>query len=135
MALGEILYRKRIYEEAFIQLRQSVKLCDNLKFSEPWDWMQPPRHALGALLLEQNHIEESIQVYLDDLAIYPNNIWSIIGLDECYRKLTVKLIKENKFAEAENCENKLKEIEMELSKAKEEAGLVIKASCYCKKMN
>ena len=26
---------------------------DNLRYSEPWPWMHPPRHALGALLLEQ----------------------------------------------------------------------------------
>jgi len=53
--------RKGNYEEAFTHLRQSVFLTDNLLYSEPWAWMQPTRHALGALLLlrvmsqKQNH--------------------------------------------------------------------------------
>jgi tetratricopeptide (TPR) repeat protein len=130
MALGELLYRKKDYEIAFNYLRESVKLCDQLKFSEPWDWMQPPRHALAALLLEQDHIEESIKVYLDDLAVYPDNIWSLTGLEECHTKLRLKLIED---AEVEHCENELKDIKRKLSKAKYEAGIIIKASCYCKK--
>ncbi len=27
--------------------------CDDLVYDEPWGWMQPPLHALGALSLEQ----------------------------------------------------------------------------------
>lgn len=38
---------------AFDNLRRAVDLCDQLNYDEPWGWMQPPRHALGALLLEQ----------------------------------------------------------------------------------
>lgn len=140
MALGELLYRKQDYENAFNNLRDSVKLCDELKFSEPWDWMQPPRHALGALLLEQDHIQESIKVYLSDLAVYPDNIWSLTGLEECYMKLRLrfgemgfKLIEDKINAEVENSCNASKDVVRKLSKAKVEAGMAIKASCYCKK--
>ena len=38
---------------AFAHLRRSVELDDALPYDEPWGWMQPTRHALGALLLEQ----------------------------------------------------------------------------------
>ena len=47
--------------------------------------MQPARHALGALLLELGHLEEAIQVYIEDLGLndelphtscHPENLWS-----------------------------------------------------------
>jgi hypothetical protein len=31
----------------------AADLSDNLVYDEPWGWMQPPVHALGALNLEQ----------------------------------------------------------------------------------
>lgn len=136
MALGELLYRKKEYTEAFEHLKESVHLCDKLVFSEPWDWMQPPRHALGALLLEQEHIEESIQVYFDDLNIYPNNIWSLIGLEECYIKLNRKIDEGmNKNIVDKNIKKQLEIVKKNLSIAKEEAGINIKASCFCKNNN
>lgn len=52
--------------------------------------MQPPRHALGALLLEQGQFEEAEEVYLRDLKVYPNNIWSLTGLYENYTKQQMK---------------------------------------------
>lgn len=134
MALGELFYRKKEFEIAFNHLRESVLLSDQLKFSEPWDWMQPPRHALGALLLEQAHIEESVQVYLDDLDIYPDNIWSLIGLEECYTKLRSKMVAEGHCEdEVEKCERELRDVKVKLVKAREDAGMVIKVSCFCKK--
>ncbi len=41
------------YAAAYVWLEEAVKLSDALVYDEPWGWMQPPRHALGALLLEQ----------------------------------------------------------------------------------
>ena len=55
-----------------------------LSYEEPWSWMQPPRHALGALLLEQGEVEEAAAVYTADLAAHPGgNIWALHGLTEC----------------------------------------------------
>ena len=46
--------------------------------------MQPPRHALGALLLEQGHVSEAAEVFTADLAAHPGgNIWALHGLSEC----------------------------------------------------
>ena len=53
MLLGEIEYRAGNVDIAFSSLRQAVSLSDELNYDEPWGWMQPPRHALGALLMEQ----------------------------------------------------------------------------------
>lgn len=39
------------------------RLDTGLAYDEPWGWMVPSRHALGALLLEQDHVEEATQVF------------------------------------------------------------------------
>jgi tetratricopeptide (TPR) repeat protein len=89
---GEFEYRRQNHDQAFAHLRRSVDLYDNLSYSEPWSWMQPPRHALGALLLEQGHVADAAKVYRADLGLddtlvrpsqHPNNIWSLHGYAEC----------------------------------------------------
>jgi hypothetical protein len=52
---GEIAYRKGRFDQAFAELRAAVVLEDALPYDEPWGVMQPCRHALGALLLEQGY--------------------------------------------------------------------------------
>jgi hypothetical protein len=42
-----------------------------LPYDEPWGWMQPTRHAHGALLLEQGHTREAADVYAADLGLDP----------------------------------------------------------------
>ena len=64
---GEIEYRKGNFDLAFSRLRDAVALEDSLPYDEPWGWMQPTRHALGALLLEQRRIDEAEAVYREDL--------------------------------------------------------------------
>ena len=91
---GELEYRKGAYAAAFGHLRRAVALDDNLAYSEPWPWMHPPRHALGALLLEQGLVAEAEAVYRADLGLdvgekiyrscqHPDNVWSLHGLVEC----------------------------------------------------
>src|SRR6478752_1991888 len=92
MLNGELEYRKDNHDAAFAHLRKSVELSDELPYDEPWGWMQPTRHALGALLLEQGRIEEATAVYRADLGLdgtlsracqHPENLWSLKGLHEC----------------------------------------------------
>ena len=56
--------------------------------------MHPPRHALGALLLEQGHYEEAEAVYRADLGLnntvprcaqHRNNVWALHGIVECLK--------------------------------------------------
>ena len=66
MLEGEIAYRRGDHDVAFARLRAAIALEDDLPYAEPWGWMQPIRHALGALLLEQGRAAEAEVVYRED---------------------------------------------------------------------
>ena len=66
---GEILYRRGDFEVGLRALRRSVEIDDSLPYDEPWGWMQPTRHALGALLLEQGQVAEAEAVFREDLGL------------------------------------------------------------------
>ncbi len=94
MLRGEILYRQGDYDAAFDALRHAVHLEDTLPYDEPWGWMQPVRHALGALLLEQGHVTEAEAVFREDLGlggqlsratVHPDNVWALRGLHDCLK--------------------------------------------------
>jgi tetratricopeptide (TPR) repeat protein len=90
---GEIEYRKAAQKKsadgsadftvAYDHLRRSVDLSLNLKYNEPWGQMMPVRHALGALLLEQGEVDEALVVFQDDLKLWKNNMWGLLGLKQC----------------------------------------------------
>src|SRR5690606_1039179 len=86
MAEGELLYRKGDVDEAFALLREAVKLEEQLRYDEPPGWMQPVRHALGALLLAEDRDAEAEQVYRADLKRHPNNAWALLGLKQALEK-------------------------------------------------
>jgi tetratricopeptide (TPR) repeat protein len=96
MLAGEIAYRRGELDDAFAHLRRSVELDDALPYDEPWGWMQPTRHALGALLLEQGRVSDAEAVYRADLGLddsigrpcqHPDNVWSLHGYHECLQRL------------------------------------------------
>ncbi|UGT45343.1 hypothetical protein LTV02_18995 [Nocardia yamanashiensis] len=127
MLEGELRYRKGEYDKAFEALRRSIELDDNLPYDEPWGWMQPTRHAYGALLLEQGHVAEAEAVYRADLGLdhtlpraaqHPGNVWSLHGYHEC-------LVRLGKSEAAEI-------IAQQLKLAAAVADVPIEASCYCR---
>jgi tetratricopeptide (TPR) repeat protein len=124
---GELEYRRGNFDLAFKHLRKSIALDDALPYDEPWGWMQPPRHAYGALLLEQGHVELAAAVYSADLGLdntlpralrHPNNVWSLHGYHECLMKL-------KRPAEA-------RIIKAQLDFALAIADVPVKSSCYCR---
>jgi tetratricopeptide (TPR) repeat protein len=124
---GEITYREEKFDEAFAHLRRAIQLSDALPYDEPWGWMQPPRHAYGALLLEQGHVELAAGVYAADLGVdaalsracrHPGNVWSLHGYHECLQRL-------GRTAEAAS-------IGQQLELAKAHADVPILASCACR---
>ena len=90
---GEIEYRRQFlskaagephdFTAAFDELRRGVDLSLNLAYNEPWGQMQPVRHILGALLLEQGHLEEAEEVYRADIQLWKDNMWGLLGLKLC----------------------------------------------------
>ena len=89
--------------------------------------MHPPRHALGALLLAQGHVDEAEQVYRADLGLdgvlisakrHLNNVWSLHGLAECLR--------------AKGKESELALIEPQLELAMARTDPPITSSCHCR---
>ena len=126
MLAGELEYRQGNFTEAFEHLRRCVNLYDHLNYTEPWVWMQPPRHALGALLLEQGHVEEAAAVYRADLGLddtlvrpsqHPGNVWALHGYLECCRLL--ELDDEATIAE-------------QLAVAASVADVDVTSSCFCR---
>ena len=124
---GEIAYREERFDEAFGQLRRAVELDDALPYDEPWGWMQPTRHAYGALLLEQGRVEEAAAVYAADLGLdptlarccqHPGNVWSLHGYHECLQRL-------GRGTEATI-------IGQQLALAAARADVPIRASCACR---
>jgi tetratricopeptide (TPR) repeat protein len=127
MLYGELEYRKGNYDAAFAHLRKSIELDDTIPYQEPWAWMQPTRHAYGALLLEQGRVEEAEAVYRADLGLddslpracqHPENVWALHGYHECLERLgkhdLAGLIKQR----------------LDLAVAR--ADVPIEASCYCR---
>ncbi len=86
MAEGELEYRRGNHAKAYALLREAVKRDDALRYDEPWGWMMPVRHSLGALLLERGRIKEAEEVYREDLRLHPENGWALKGLAECLRR-------------------------------------------------
>jgi tetratricopeptide (TPR) repeat protein len=120
MVRGEIAYRKGQFDEAFNHLREAVRRDDSLNYDEPWGWMQPARHALGALLMEQGQFAEAENVYREDLKRHPNNPWALHGLAESLAKL-------GKTDAAADCRSKFEA-------AAKRADVTINRSCYCRQL-
>ena len=88
--------------------------------------MQPVRHALGALLLEQDRTTEAEAVYREDLGlgcalpraqIHPDNLWALRGLLDCLQR------------RGETAEATL--IRQRVDFAAARADLPVSVSCFC----
>ena len=77
---GGIAAAKKNYDPAIAHLERAVRLEDALVYTEPSEFHYPPRHALGAVLLEANRPAEAETVYWEDLKRNRDNGWSLFGL-------------------------------------------------------
>ena len=127
MMTGEIAYRRGRFDDAFDHLRRAVALDDGLPYDEPWGWMQPARHALGALLLERDRVEDAAAVYRADLGHdralrracqHPDNVWSLHGYHECLDRLGRR--------------EEAAMVKQRLDIALARADVEITASCFCR---
>ncbi len=128
MLEGELEYHKGNPDAAFAHLRRAVELDDTLPYDEPWGWMQPARHALGALLLDRGRLDEAEAIYRADLGLdetlpracrHPRNVWSLHGLHECLTR------------RGETVE--VRHVRLELDQALARSAVPVRASCYCRR--
>lgn len=128
MLKGEINFRRGHFDAAFRYLEEAVCLEDSLIFTEPYGWMQPTRHALGALLMERNHVEKALDLYAADLGFnnqlpkarqHPLNVWALAGYLEALQKLGRK--------------EDARKVEELFRTARENADMDIRVSCFCRR--
>ncbi|KAI1956870.1 hypothetical protein LOZ58_006002 [Ophidiomyces ophidiicola] len=129
MLEGEYLFRQGNTDEAFIHLERAILLEGSLTYDEPWGWMQPARHAYGALSLESGATQRAIEVYAADLGYntklprartHPNNVWALHGYHEC-------LVRMKRFPEAQS-------IKRILDPLLTLADVPITSSCFCRRL-
>ncbi len=118
MLAGELDYRRGLVESAFAHLRRAVELDDHLHYDEPWGWLMPARHPLGALLAEQKRWAEAEEVYRADLVRHPANGWALFGLAECLRM--------------RGATREAAEVEQRFQRAWAAADIELSASCFCR---
>ncbi|PNH59031.1 hypothetical protein VD0002_g8507 [Verticillium dahliae] len=133
---AEICFRERpaaCDDDALARLAAAVALADALPYDEPWGWMQPVRHAQGALLLERGRAAEALAVYAADLGIddhgaerlpralqHPGNVWALHGYHE-------SLVRLGRSDEARAVEGTLKAL-------LRVADVDITSSCFCRRV-
>jgi tetratricopeptide (TPR) repeat protein len=114
---GEVLYREGEIEAAIATLRSAVEREDALAYDEPPDWIQPVRHALGAVLLAEKRPGEAERVYREDLERLPGNGWGLWGLAR-----SLRLQKKDAAAA---------EVDAELERVWAGADIELHSSCMC----
>ena len=85
MLAGEIAMARKQYDAAIAHFERAVRLEDGLIYTEPSEWHYPPRHALGAALLEAGRPGEAETVYWQDLQRWPENGWALFGVVQALR--------------------------------------------------
>jgi tetratricopeptide (TPR) repeat protein len=77
---GELAAARKDYDQAISHLERAVRLEDSLVYTEPTEWHYPPRHALGAVLVEAGRAREAETIYWEDLRRNRENGWALFGL-------------------------------------------------------
>jgi tetratricopeptide (TPR) repeat protein len=68
-------------DDAVSALKEGTALEDELTYDEPAGWYLPLRQPLGGLLLATGRAREAERAYREDLVRFPNNGWSLHGLE------------------------------------------------------
>jgi tetratricopeptide (TPR) repeat protein len=117
MLAGEILYREGRVNDAIGALQEAVRREDAMPYSEPPNWFLPVRHALGATLMDAGRFAEAEKVYRADLDRYPENGWSLFGLER-------SLQQQHKQPEA-------LAVSARFERAWRQADIRLRSSCFC----
>ena len=86
MLEGEIARRANEFNAAIASYRAAASMEDGLLYSEPPDWLLPPRQYLGETLLAAGRSKDAEKIYREDLKRHRDNGWSLRGLELTLRK-------------------------------------------------
>jgi tetratricopeptide (TPR) repeat protein len=114
---GEVAFRAGRHEEGLAALREAVRRDEALRYDEPWGWMMPAAHALGALLVEAGQLDEAESVYRSDLERHPGNGWALRGLTVCLQ--------------SRGADAAAKSASADFTASWANADVTIAASCFC----
>ena len=78
---AELARRGADQTTAIRELEAAVRVEDSLTYMEPPYWHLPVRHLLGAALLDGKRPRDAERLYREDLARFPENVWSLRGLE------------------------------------------------------
>jgi len=74
------------FDAAISILRAANREEDELFYGEPPEWSVPTRQDLGAVLLAAGRPVEAEQAFREDLAKFPENVWSLYGVAEALKQ-------------------------------------------------
>lgn len=114
---GEIAFRRGEIDAAIDHLQRAIVIEDDLQYMEPPDWVQPVRHTLGAMLVDQKRWAEAERIYRADLERWPENGWSLHGLAICLK--------------AQGRETEYAAVQKRFLDAWQRADIPIESSCLC----
>lgn len=77
---GELSESQGDIATAVAKLKASVSTYDQLFYDEPPPFFYPVRETLGGMLLRANKVQEALQVFREDLVMFPGNGRSMYGL-------------------------------------------------------
>ncbi|HEU4686098.1 MAG TPA: hypothetical protein VFS39_16445, partial [Nitrospira sp.] len=83
---GHVAEAKGDPKSAVAHLREAVRAEDSLVYGEPPEWSIPVRQELGLLLLRADRAAEAEATFREDLKRFPDNGWSLRGLELALRK-------------------------------------------------
>lgn len=77
---GEIALNKGNWKRASAFLEKAVAVEDTLGYGEPPQYLQPSRHALGAVYMKAGQFKKAEATYRNDLDKWKANGWALYGL-------------------------------------------------------
>lgn len=83
---AEVFHGRKQYDRSIELFHKAIAIEDNLNYNEPPDWFFSVRQSLGPVLLEAGKYADAEKVYMDDLNIYAENGWALVGLHDALQK-------------------------------------------------
>ena len=77
MLEGELALRENRASDSIAAFQRAVDIEDGLFYSEPPDWLLPPREYLADTYLKTGDVAQAERVYREDLKRHRNNGWSL----------------------------------------------------------